>query len=174
MSKEALGELSKEITDLSGIVAELSSVVAGLSSAPQEPQAAPVELSQEDALKALGLTAEEFAANKDAKEAADKAKEAAEFNARVQKHLEFMGLTATPAPPAASAEPAVDVIEEPAAMTWADKVESDKGLAADLSFASEWKKGDVDLSSLPDNQEAFILLARATDKYGDESEFVSA
>lgn len=173
MSKESLDALSKEVTDLSGVVNELSEAVAGIVSAPQKTQDAPVSFSQEDALKVLGLTAEEFAANKAAKEEADKAAEEAEFNARVQKQFEIMGLTATPAPPASSADAAVAPVEEPVAETWAEKVESDKNLAADLSFSKEWKKGEVDLSSLPDNQEAFILLARATEKYGDEAEFVS-
>lgn len=172
MSKESLDALSKEVTDLSGVVNELSQVVAGINSAPQKTKA-PDCFSEEDALKVLGLTAEELSANKAAKEAADKAAEEAEFNARVQKQFEIMGLTATPAPPAASIEPAIKPVEEPVAETWAEKVESDKSLAADLSFSKKWKKGEVDLSSLPDNQEAFILLARATEKYGDEGDFVS-
>jgi hypothetical protein len=172
MSKESLEALSKEVTDLSGVVNELSQVVAGINSAPQETKA-PDCFSEEDALKVLGLTAEELSASKAAKAAADKAAEEAEFNARVQKQFEIMGLTATPAPPAASIEPAIEPVEEPVAKSWAEKVESDKGLAADLSFSKGWKTGEVDLSSLPDNQEAFILLARATEKYGEESEFAS-
>lgn len=154
-------------------VKSLSSALAGISAAPAVPEtpieAPAVEFSRADALIALGMTEEQFTALETAqvKKASDDADAA--LAAAVQKQMDLMGLTATPATPAnESAAEGNDPKPEAAPMTWSQTIEADATLAEGLDFADEWARGDVNLSNLPNTQDAFLLMARADIKHGLE------
>ena len=154
--------------------AELKTALANKPDSPGEdqPKGEPLlsKPSREEALSALGLTEEQFKDAQDAKAKADKEAEEVAFDAKLQKKLEILGFKANPGSAAAGGKsaPKDDNKDEP--KTWAESVQGDKELASGLSFESEWKRGEVDLSNMPDNQDAYTLLSRAVEKYGEEPE----